>query len=191
MVRCGRLRGFIQEFSESKRIEKISFVLPFFVIVIDLILIEHAIRINEHYIIFFTTLLFFLSVIEVGVVIREIHGHYQNSIFERLLTIKLDDFILENLQQTSVKTIVEDFIKKYPNYEPFRNEVYHTTCQILETHKEEKIEKELIHILKNFIKKQKRPTVDYVVDSFIKNYPKYKKYRSEIYVMTAQILSNK
>ncbi len=135
MARCGRLRSFIQEFSESQRIEKISFVLPFFVIVIDLILIEHAIRINEHYIIFFTTLLFFLSVIEVGVVVREIHGHYQQNNFERLLTIKLDDFILNNKQQTNVKSIVEDFMKENPNYECFRNEVYHLTCQILEAHK--------------------------------------------------------
>jgi hypothetical protein len=191
MVRCGRLRSFIQELSESQRIEKISFVLPFFVIIIDIILIEHALRINEHYIIFFTTLLFFLSVLEVGVVIREIHGHYQQSNFERLLTIKLDDFILENIKQTNVKIIVEDFIEKNPNYESFRNEVYHTTCQILEAHKEEELEKELIEMVGKIIDKQDKPTVDSVVNSFIKKYPKYKKYRGEIYKITAQILSNK
>jgi len=135
MVRIGRLRNFIQELAESPRIEKISFILPFFVIAIDIILIEHAIRINEPYIIGLTTLLFILSVIEVGVVIRDIHGHYQQSSFERLLTIKLDDFILERKKQTNVKFIVEEFIEKNPNYESFRTEVYHITCQIMEAHK--------------------------------------------------------
>ncbi len=135
MVRVGRLRNFIQEFSQSPRIEKVSFILPFLVIAIDIILIEHAIRINEPYIIGLTTLLFFLSVIEVGVVIREIHEHVQYSNFERLLTIKLDDFILERKKQTNVKLIVEEFMNENPNYESFRNEVYHITCQIMEAHK--------------------------------------------------------
>jgi len=138
MVRCGRLRSFIQELAESPRIEKISFALPFFVIVIDIFLIEHAIRINESYIIIFTTILFFLSVVEVGVVVREIHGHYQQSNFERLLTINLDDFILERKKQTNVKMIVEDFINENPNYESFRNEVYHISCQIMQAHKKPK-----------------------------------------------------
>lgn len=135
MVRVGRIRNFIQEFVGSPRIEKISFILPFFVIAIDILLIEHAIRINEPYIILFTTLLFFLSVMEVGVVIREIHGHYQQTNFERLLTIKLDDFIIEHKKQKNVKIIVEQFIEENPTYECFRNEVYHTTCQIMEMHK--------------------------------------------------------
>lgn len=138
MVRCGRFRSFIQELAESPRIEKISFALPFFVIVIDIILIEHAIRINESYIIICTTILFFLSVVEVGVVVREIHGHYQQSNFERLLTIKLDDFILDRKKQTNVKMIVEDFINENPNYESFRNEVYHISCQIMQAHKKPK-----------------------------------------------------
>ena len=135
MVRVGRLRNFIKEFSQSPRTEKVSFILPFFVIIIDIILIEHALRINEPYIIAFTTILFLLSVIEVGVVIREIHEHYQYSSFERLLTIKLDDFILEQKIQNNVKFIVEEFMKENPNYESFRNEVYHITCQIMEAHK--------------------------------------------------------
>jgi hypothetical protein len=135
MVRVGKVRNFIQEFASSPRIEKISFILPFFVIAIDMILIEHAIRINEPYIIFFTTLLFFLSVIDVCVVIREIHGHYQQSNFERLLTIKVDDFVFEHKQEKNVKKLVEQFIEENPTYECFRNEIYHITCQIMELHK--------------------------------------------------------
>ena len=52
MFRIGRLKNFIQEIAESPRIEKISLILPFFVIFIDIIILEHAIRIKEAYIFF-------------------------------------------------------------------------------------------------------------------------------------------
>jgi len=51
----------------------------FFVIVIDLIVLEHAIRINEHYIIFCASILFSLSIIEILLVIKEIFIHYKKS----------------------------------------------------------------------------------------------------------------
>ena len=51
MVRLGQLRNLLKEVTESPSIEKLSFTLPFIVIVVDVILIEHAIRINEPYII--------------------------------------------------------------------------------------------------------------------------------------------
>ena len=138
MVRLGRLRSFIQELAESPLIEKISFILPFFVIVVDIILMEHAIRINEHYIITFTTILFFLSLVEIVVVIREIHEHRQLSVFEQKLTIKLDDFIIQR-KKKNVKETVQEFINKYPEYKNHRTEVYHITCDIMETHRKEGI----------------------------------------------------
>lgn len=134
MVRFDMVRRFISEVSESPEIEKISFILPFFVVAIDVILIEHAVRINEHYIIVLTTTLFILSVLEIIVVIREIHKHRQDINFEQVLTIQLDDFVME-CNQKNVKNIVQNFIKKYPEYEKYRNEVYHITCKIMEAHK--------------------------------------------------------
>jgi hypothetical protein len=56
-------------------IEKLSLILPFFVIVIDLIVLEHAVRINEHYIILCAMILFSLSVIEISVAMKEIFLH--------------------------------------------------------------------------------------------------------------------
>jgi hypothetical protein len=140
MVRHGWLRNFISELAESPLIEKVSFVLPFFVLVVDVIVMEHAIRIKEHYIIALTTILFFLSLLEIIVVTGEIHDHYKKSNFERKLTIKLDDFIIEQ-RKRSVKKTVEEFIRKHPEYEKHRNEVYHITCQIMETHAEEEKKK--------------------------------------------------
>ena len=116
----------------------------------------------------------------------EIHEHYQITNFDKILTIKLDDFITEK-KGKNVKKIVTDFIDFYPEYEQHRNEIYHTTCQILETHREEAIEKEIYKKLNTFIKRKKKATVDEIVESFVKKYPKYKPYRIEIYEKSCQI----
>jgi hypothetical protein len=134
MVRCSKLRNFLREFAESPKIEKVTFVLPFLVIIVDIILIEHAIRINEHYIIVLTTLLFFLSLIEILVVIREIHDHRKNILFDETLTITLDDFIIEG-KKKNVKETVQEFIELYPKYKNYRNKIYHITCDIMDAHK--------------------------------------------------------
>ena len=186
MVRLRGLRNFIQELAESPLIEKISFVLPFFVIVIDIIILEHAIRIKEAYIIVLATLLFFLSVVEIAVAMGEIHDRYQQNNFERTLTIKLDDFILER-KKNNVKKIVEDFIDMHLEYKNKRSEIYHITCQIMETHREEAWEEDLIKKLKPFIKRRKKMNVDEILMAFIKKYPTYKKYRAKIYQKTCQL----
>ncbi len=189
MVRLRGLRNFIQELAESPLIEKISFVLPFFVIVIDIIILEHAIRIQEVYIIVLTTLLFFLSVVEIAVAMGEIHDRYQQNNFERTLTIKLDDFILER-KNNNVKKIVEDFIDTHLEYKNKRSEIYHITCQIMETHKEEAREDALIKKLKPFIKRRKKKNVDQIIKAFMKKYPQYKKYRAEVYEKTCQLMES-
>ena len=190
MPRCGRIRSFIREYKESPRTEKISFIPPFLILAIETILIIHAILLNEIFVIILTAILLIISTIEIIIVSYEIHEHYTKINFDKKLTIRLDDFITEK-KEKNVKKIVTDFIKQYSEYEKHRNEIYHTTCQILETHKEEEIEKELTTFLSKFIKKQKKPTVDSIVDSFIEKYPKYRKYRGEVYIISAQILSNK
>jgi len=123
------------------------------------------------------------------IVSYEIHEHYIKINFDKILTIRLDDFITEK-KGTNVKKIVTDFIEKYPDYEPHRNEIYHTTCQILETHREEATEKEVENKLKKFIKRRKKANVDEIVESFVKKYPEYKNYRSGIYITTCQIMAN-
>jgi len=189
MPRCGRLRNFIREYKESPRTERVSFIPPFLILAIEIILIIHAILLNEIFVIVLTFVLLIISIIEIVIVTYEIHEHYSKINFDKKLTIRLDDFITEK-KEKNVKKIVADFINQYPEYEKYRNEIYHTTCQILETHKEEKIERDLTIKLKKYIIKKKKPTVDEIVKSFIKKYPKYSKFRTEIYVITAQILTD-
>lgn len=191
MPRSGRLRTFIREYSESSRVEKISFIPPFLILVVEVILIAHALTIDvpDIMVVELTAVLLIISIVEILLVSREIHEHYTRGNFDRILTIKLDDFIIEQ-NEGNVKKIVTDFIEQHPNYSSYRSEIYHTTCQILETHKEEAIEKDLTDKLKTFIRKRKRKNVDEILARFIKKYPKYKKHRSEIYEIICQILAD-
>ena len=187
MPRSGRLRTFIREYEESPRLEKMSFIPPFLILGLEIILIIHAIIVEETYVILLTLVLLVISTIEIILVSMEIHEHYASSNFDRILTIKLDDFIMEK-KEKNVKKIVTDFIEQYPEYNKHRNEIYHTTCQILETHKEEAVEKEIFEKLNKFMKKRKKANVDEIVESFVKKFPKYKGYRVEIYEKTCQLM---
>jgi len=51
MPRCGRLRNFIREYKESPRTERISFIPPFLILTLEIILIIHAILLNEIFVI--------------------------------------------------------------------------------------------------------------------------------------------
>ncbi|HUS99500.1 MAG TPA: hypothetical protein VMY59_04185 [Candidatus Thermoplasmatota archaeon] len=75
MVRFRKCRILILNAAKIPLIEKLSLILPFIVIVIDLIVLEHAIRINEHYIILCASILFSLSVVEISVAMKEILDH--------------------------------------------------------------------------------------------------------------------
>ena len=189
MPRSGRFRSFIREYKESPRTERISFIPPFLILAIETILLIHAITLNETYVIILTLILLIISTIETIIVSYEIHEHYTKMNFDKILTIRLDDFITEK-KEKNVKKIISDFLKHYSEYEKHRNEIYHTTCQILETHKKEEIEKELSDKINKFIMKKKKTTVDEIVVSLIKKYPKYKKYRGEIYIIATQLLTD-
>ena len=192
MPRCGRLRTFIRDFSESPRAEKLSFIPPFLIIVVEVILLLHASVQNpvDPIVLELTTILVIISVVEIVLVMREIHEHHQSSNFERILTIKLDDFILKK-RDKNVRKIVEDFIEENERYRNHRNQIYHLACQILTTHKEEIFEKELTAKLSAFIKKSKEKNVDNILEKFIIKYPNYKKYRATVYKKTCHILEKK
>ena len=187
MPRSGRLRNYIKEVAESPRIEKLSFIPPFLVLIVELILLQHAISMQVLYVIELTLVLIALSIIELIFVAREIHEHYIKTNFDRVLTIRLDDFMIEH-REKNVKHVVEEFIEKYPKYSSQRSEIYHIACQIKETHKEEAWEKTLNEKLKKYIKRKKKKHVDEIVEAFIKKYPAYKKYPGKVYIMTCQIL---
>ena len=186
MPRSGRIRNFLREYKESPKIEKLSFLAPFLILLIECILLAHAIDLKEVYVILLTAVLVIISVAEIILVTLEIHEEYKHRNFGKILAIKVDDFVIDS-KVKNVKKIVEDFIKKYPEYRLKRNEVYHTACQVLETHKEEKIEKKLMEDLNKFINKNKKMNVNEIVKTFIKKNQKYKNYRDKIYEKTCEI----
>ncbi len=190
MPRSGRLRRYIREFTDSSRVEKISFIPPFLILALELILLIHAATApnlpDNLIIIELTSILLVISIIETILVSREIHEHYVCNMLDRILTIKLDDFILQH-KAKNVKKIVEDFIELHPRYTNKRSEIYHICCQIMETHKEEAWEKELLKILKPFVNRRKQETVDSLLEEFLAKYPNYKKYRGETYEKICQL----
>lgn len=192
MPRSGRLRNFIRDFSESPRAEKLSFIPPFLIIVVEVILLVHESVQNpiDPIVLELTTILVIISVVEIAFVTREIHEHHQSSNFERTLTIKLDDFIIKRGGK-NVRKIVEDFIEENENYRNNRNQIYHLACQILITHKEEIFEKEITAKLSAFIKKSKEKNVDNILEKFIRKYPNYKKYRATVYKKACLILEKR
>jgi len=189
MPRSGRLRSFIRDCNESPKAKRLSFIPPYLILILESILIIHAVFVNEPFVIFITSVLLVISIIEAILVSREMREDYQRRNFDRILTIRLDDFITRR-RQPNVKNIVTDFIERYPEYSANRNEIYHTTCQILETHKEEAIEKEIAAKLKLFIKRKKKANVNDIVEAFVKKHPKYKRYRIEIYEKTCQLMGD-
>jgi len=190
MPRCGNLRRYIREIAETPRVELISFIPPFLILFIEIILLDHALGLNEGYVIILTSTLLLVSVIELILVAREIHKHRIKNMFDRILTIKLDDFITET-KKTNVKEIVSKFIERYPMYLKNRVEVYRLTCQIMQTHKDEIVEKEYSKILASFVKTTNLENPSDILASFLEKYPKYEKYSSDIYERTCSLLENK
>ncbi len=156
---------------------------PIFILIVELILLLHALTINhpDIMVVELTSVLLFISIFEMILVSIEMHDHYQTNNLDRVLTIKIDDFIMGRKREKNVKTLVEEFINQNPKYKKHRNKIYHICCQVMQTHEEEAMEKELESKLKKFIKKRKQRSVDDLLKDFIKKYPKYRKFRQKVY----------
>ncbi|PNX50605.1 MAG: hypothetical protein BV456_06150 [Thermoplasmata archaeon M8B2D] len=193
MPRSRRLRNLIREYKESPRFEKMSFIPPFIILIVEGILLIHAITINvpDIMVVELTLILLAISIVEMILVFGEIHRHYKQNNFDKILTIRLDDFITEK-KEINVKKIVTDFIELHPEYNRYRNEAYYTTCAILETHKQKALEKEIIKKLETYIKRIKKADVDEIVAGFVDKYPNYRGSRNVIYEKTCKLkASNK
>jgi hypothetical protein len=187
MPRTGRFRRFIKEYNESQKTDKISFIPPFFILILEIILITHAIIKNNVFVIWLTLILVIISIIEIIFVAREIHEHYQSNNFDRELTIRLDDFIIEK-NEKNVQNIVKKFIDVHPNYEIYRNEIYHIACQIMETHKKELWEKTLELRLKKYVIKNSNYSIRDIMDNFMEKFPEYRKDPGRVYPLAAQMI---
>ena len=123
MPRCGRIRTFIKEYNQSPKANKLSFFLPYLILVLELIVLIDALLISNLIIVSITIILVTISVLEIIFVTREIHNKIIESNFDKILTIKLDAFIT-NKREKNVKIIISDFLEQYPEYDKHRNKIY-------------------------------------------------------------------
>ena len=131
MARYSKLRKFLTEIAGSPLIEKISLILPFIILGIDIHILQYSLFRKDFEIILPATILLALSIIEIIVVIDEIHVTARKMNMERELTIKLEKFIFDN-PKLNVKEIVNKFVEKHPEYKDLRKDIYHITCQIFQ-----------------------------------------------------------
>lgn len=186
MPRCGRFRSFIKEYKKSERFEKLSFIPPFIILVLELLLLFHALieDTSDLLVVELTSILLVISFIEIIFVTREIHDHYRKDSFQQEMTIRLDDFILER-HMDNVSLIVEQFLEENPQYSNDRNAVYHIACQIMETHKKELWEKTLRTRLSRYLEQTDKKTIREIIDEFMKRFPEYRKNPERVYEITA------
>ena len=131
MVRYSKLRKFLTEIAGSPVVEKISLILPFIILGIDIHILQYSLFRKDFEIILPATILLALSIVEIIVVIDEIHVTARKMNMERELTIKLEKFIFDN-PKLNVKEIVNKFVEKHPEYKDLRKDIYHITCQIFQ-----------------------------------------------------------
>jgi hypothetical protein len=184
MPRCGGIRRYLREIAESPDAEKIAFIPPFIILIIETVLIIHAFMLNEVFVIVLTGFLFFVSVIEILMITREIHQHRCQTNFERELAIRLDDFIIDR-HMDNVSNIVTDFLNEFEEYHGNRTMIYHIACQIMETHKRELWEKTLKTRLKLFLEKTDERALRNIIERFLTKYPEYRKDPEKVYQLTA------
>jgi hypothetical protein len=184
MPRSGGIRRYCREIADSSRGEKLAFIPPVAILTAEFILLIHALELKEGFVIFLTSFLLILSLIELFLIIRETHQHRCQTNFERELAIRLDDFIIER-HMDNVSNIVSDFLNEYEEYRGNRTTIYHIACQVMQTHKQELWEKTLRTRLKRYIQKNKDASLRELIEGFVKKYPEYKKDPGKVYQLTA------
>jgi len=131
MARYSKLRKFLTEIAGSPLVEKISLILPFIILGIDVHILQYSLFRKDFEIVLPATILLALSIVEIIVVIDEIHVTARKMNMERELTIKLEKFIFDN-PRLNVKEVVNKFVEKHPEYKDLRKDIYHITCQIFQ-----------------------------------------------------------
>jgi len=184
MPRCGGIRRYCREIADSPRVEKIAFVPPFAILTAELILLYHALNFGEGFVILLTLFLLILSLIELFLILREIHEHRKQTNFERELAIRLDDFIIER-HMDNVSNIVKDFLNEFEEYRGKRTMIYHIACQIMQTHKKELWEKTLKTRLKRYTERAEEKQLRPIISGFLKKFPEYRKDPEKVYQLTA------
>ena len=187
MPRSGGIRRYCRKIAKTPKREQIAYIPPFVILTAELILLFHALELQEAFVIFLTSFLLIVSLIELFIILREMHQHRCQSTFERELTIRSDDFIIER-HMDNVSRIVEDFLNEYEEYKGNRSTIYHIACQIMQTHKQELWEKTLRIRLTRYLKKTKKESMRDIINDFLRKFPEYRKDPEKVYQIIASYL---
>ena len=131
MPRYRWLRKRLIEITESSTVEKVLFVLPLFILALDLYMLNHAVSIRDINVIIPALILFIFSVIEILVAIDEIRERTLSNSLNKNLESKIKSVIRKSVDELTVKSIMEKTIEKYPELKGHKSELYHIVCQIL------------------------------------------------------------
>ncbi len=131
MVRFRWLRNRLKELSQSTFIERILLVFPFFILVLDLYMLHHALGVGDCKIIIPAILLFIFSVAEIIVAFDEIHEHILNTLSDKKISRKVKSVIKDSKHNMTVKKAMELSLEKYPELKKYRRKLYHVICQVL------------------------------------------------------------
>ncbi len=131
MVRFRWLRNRLKELSQSTFIERVLLVFPFFILVLDLYMLHHAMSIGDQKIIVPATLLFIFSVMEIIVAFDEIHEHVIETLSDKKISKKVRSVVKGSKHNMTVKRAMELSLEKYPELRKYRRKLYHVICQVL------------------------------------------------------------
>lgn len=190
MLRLSRIHQNISNICTEERFEQISIILPLIILIVEIVLIVHALDIQEAYVIALTTFLLVVSIIELILVTKEVTDQKSKRNFDSTLTIRLDDFI-NKTKNSNVKDIMNTFIEKYPIYRNHRVDIYKLCCKILQTHQDELVEIKYNKKIIQFLNKTDKKHLSEIVEEFIFENPEYEGYALDIYEKISQILHKK
>ncbi|HDO19296.1 MAG TPA: hypothetical protein ENG74_01070 [Thermoplasmatales archaeon] len=140
MVRYRWFRSWLKEIVESTFVEKVLLMLPFVILVLDLYMLNHALHVNDVYVIMPATLLFIFSVAEIVVALDEIHEHAKESILSRKISSRVRSLIKNSNEKLTVKRVMALSLEKYPELKKYRKQLYHIVCQTLAERRKEETE---------------------------------------------------
>ena len=127
-------RGLIGEILKATKLEKLSLILPFIVLIIDAEIFYYSLKRGEEMIIIFSSFVLFLSVVEIITVMGEI-GLYME---KARRNEEIEKHLIEIAKKTdnpTVKKIIDEFMNKYEGYS--YQEVYPIACRIVDLLKKE------------------------------------------------------
>jgi hypothetical protein len=123
------LRNIFGDIVKASRLAKIVLLIPFIVLLIDAEIFIYAWTHSEKTVLLFSGFVLLLSVLEIVVVVGEIHEHLSETRRRELIEERVRA-IAEGMENPTVRAVIDAFLKEYPR-EFKMSEIYHVTCDLM------------------------------------------------------------